>query len=130
MSFTWYGNQSTVEGRRYGALAIITPLMERMQIASIINQHLPADPRAEYDYGTTLSLLMAARLYSPMALINVAEWAKDSGADVLWNMPPEKINDDPHGDAWMVVVKLDDAGAVDALLEAAAYQELVAEEAK
>ena len=99
MSFTWYGNQSTVEGRRYGALAVITPLMERMKIADIINQHLPADPQAEFDYGRTLTLLMAARLYSPMALSNVAEWAKNSGADILFDMPPEKINNDRLGRA-------------------------------
>ena len=66
---------------------------------SIINRHLPADPQAEFDYGTTLSLLMAARIYSPMALSNVAEWAKDTGADILWGMPPEKINDDRLGRA-------------------------------
>ena len=65
----------------------------------IINQHLPADPQADFDYGTTFSLLMAARLYSPMALSNVAQWAKDSGADILWDMPPEKINDDRLGRA-------------------------------
>lgn len=94
MAFTWYGNQSTAEARRFGALAVIFPLLERMNVLSIINQHLPADPQAEFDYGTTLSLLMAARLYSPLALSNVAQWAEESGADILWNIPPEKLNDD------------------------------------
>jgi transposase len=99
MAYTWYGNQSTSEACRFGALAVIVPLIERMNVVNIINQHLPADPQAEFDYGTTLSLLMAARLYSPMALSNVAEWAKESGADILWDMPPEKINDDRLGRA-------------------------------
>lgn len=99
MTFTWYGNQSESEACRYGALAVIFPLIERMNVMEIINQHLPADPQAEFDYGTTLSLLMAARLYSPMALSNIAEWAKKSGAEVLWDMPPEKINDDRLGRA-------------------------------
>ena len=84
---------------RFGSLAVIFPLLERMNVMGIINQHLPSDPQAEFDYGTTLSLLMAARLYSPMALSNVAEWANDSGADILWNMPLEKINDDRLGRA-------------------------------
>lgn len=84
MAYTWYGNQSTSEACRFGALAVIFPLIERMNIVPIINHHLPADPQAEFDYGTTLSLLMAARLYSPVALSNVAQWAQDSGADILW----------------------------------------------
>lgn len=98
-AFTWYGNQSDAEACRFGALAVIFPLIERMNVIPIINQHCPADPQAEYDYGTTLSLLMAARLYSPLALRNVAEWAKDSGADILWGIPPEKLNDDRLGRA-------------------------------
>lgn len=99
MSFVWYGNQLESQTIGLGALAVIFPLLERMNVMQIINQHLPADPQAEYDYGTTLSLLMAARLYSPTALSNVAEWAKDCGADILWGMPPEKINDDRLGRA-------------------------------
>jgi hypothetical protein len=42
---------------------------------------------------------MAARLYSPLALSNVANWAKECGADLLWGIPPEKLNDDRLGRA-------------------------------
>ena len=35
---------------------------------------------------------------------------------------PERINDDPYGEGWMVKVRLTDAGERDALLDAAAYQ--------
>jgi transposase len=91
---TWYGNQSSAEGCSFGALAVVWPLLERMKVAHVINQHLPADPQAEFDHGCVLSLLIAARLYSPVALVNVQRWASDSGADILWNMPVEKINDD------------------------------------
>jgi len=93
-TLTWYGNQTEAEACQFGSLAVIFPLIQRMNVIQIINQHCPADPQAEYDYGTTLSLLMAARLYSPLALRNVAKWAKDSGADILWGIPPEKLNDD------------------------------------
>jgi len=97
MSLTWYGNQSLVEGRNFGPLAVIIPLIERMQLAEIIDQHIPADSQAEFSHGRVLSLLVAARLYSPVALVNVAEWAAESGADILWDMPVEKINDDRLG---------------------------------
>lgn len=99
MSITWYGNQSPVEGRNFGPLAVIVPLIERMQLTEIIDRHIPADSQAEFPYGRVLSLLVAARLYSPVALVNVAEWAAESGADILWDMPVDKINDDRLGRA-------------------------------
>jgi len=34
---------------------------------------------------------------------------------------PEKINDDPYGDGWMVKVRMTDPSERDALLDAAAY---------
>lgn len=97
MAFTWYGNQTGDEGCNLGSLAVVWPLLERMNVAGIIDRHLPADPQAEFSHGTILSLLVAARLYSPLALSNVAEWAGEAGADILWDMPPEKINDDRLG---------------------------------
>ena len=97
MAITWYGNQTSAEGCNLGPLAMLWPLLERMQVAQIINQHLPADPQAEFDHGRVLSLLVAARLYSPLALINVGRWAADSGADILWGIPVEKLNDDRLG---------------------------------
>jgi len=97
MAITWYGSQSEAEGCRFGALAILWPLLQRMQVASIIDRHLPADPQAEFAHGKLLSLLIAARLFSPVALVNVGGWAAESGADFLWDIPPEKINDDRLG---------------------------------
>jgi glycine cleavage system H protein len=39
---------------------------------------------------------------------------------------PEKINDDPYGEGWLVKVKLSDPAEVDALLDVGAYRELLA----
>src|ERR1700730_4309055 len=97
MSFAWYGNQFDSEACNYGALAVIFPLLERMKVADFIDQHVPKDSRAEFAHGKVLSLLLAARLYRPTALSNVAEWAADSGADMLWKIPGEKLNDDRLG---------------------------------
>ena len=97
MAINWYPNQSEAEGCRFGALAMLWPLLQRMQVASIIDRHLPADPQAEFSHGKVLSLLIAARLFSPVALVNVGEWAAESGADILWGMPVQKINDDRLG---------------------------------
>jgi glycine cleavage system H protein len=35
---------------------------------------------------------------------------------------PEKINDDPYGDGWLVKVRLSDPGEADTLMDSAAYQ--------
>jgi transposase len=99
MAVTWYGSQAESEACNFGTLAIIYPLLERMKVAQIIDQHLPADPRAEFPYSKVLSLLIAARLYRPTALSNVRRWAADTGADILWEIPVEKMNDDRLGRA-------------------------------
>ena len=41
---------------------------------------------------------------------------------------PETVNADPYGDGWLFRLKLADAAELDALLDAEAYAELVAEE--
>ena len=38
---------------------------------------------------------------------------------------PEKVNEDPYGDGWLVRVKLTDTSQVDTLMDVTAYQELV-----
>jgi glycine cleavage system H protein len=38
---------------------------------------------------------------------------------------PERLNEDPYGEGWIFVLALDDASAVDGLLDAASYRALV-----
>lgn len=97
MDNTWYGKQSEVETAAFGALAVIEPMVQKIDLAKIINQHLPVDAQAEFDHGSILSLLVTARLYSPLALSNVSQWAEQSGADVLFGIAAEKLNDDRLG---------------------------------
>ncbi len=40
----------------------------------------------------------------------------------LLTTSPEKLNDDPHGDAWLVKIRLADPGEVQNLLSAADYE--------
>ncbi len=40
---------------------------------------------------------------------------------------PETINRSPHGEGWIAVVEFADAGAIDGLLDAASYENLIAE---
>jgi glycine cleavage system H protein len=41
------------------------------------------------------------------------------------NANPELVNTDPYGEGWMVKMKISNAGDVDSLMDAAAYEALV-----
>lgn len=74
-------------------------MLDKLGINDIIDQHLPPDPQQEYSHGHVLSVLLAARLCRPTALVNIESWAKKSGADILFNISADKLNDDRLGRA-------------------------------
>jgi glycine cleavage system H protein len=74
-------------------------------------------------FGTVESVKAVSELYAPVAG-EVVE-VNDALAQ-----KPETINKDPHGAAWMIVLKVADPAGAQALLDAAAYEALVASEAK
>ena len=41
---------------------------------------------------------------------------------------PERVNEDPYGDGWLIRIRLADPGELDALLDAEAYKALLASE--
>jgi hypothetical protein len=82
-----------------GSLAVVAPLLEQMDVAAIIDRHLPPDPQLEFSHGQVLRLLLGARLSQPLALVNVPRWAEESGAEYLWGIPADKLNDDRLGRA-------------------------------
>jgi glycine cleavage system H protein len=41
---------------------------------------------------------------------------------------PEIVNDDPYGDGWLIRIRLSDADEVDALLDVAAYRQVLADQ--
>ena len=57
-------------------------------------------------------------IFAPVAGTVVA--VNDELADA-----PERLNDDPYGAGWICVIQPDDAAAVEALLDAAAYTSLI-----
>jgi hypothetical protein len=99
MCFTWHGSLRAEEVVNLEPLALLDPLLQRMQVPDIIDRHLPPDPQREFSHGQVLSLLSAARLASPTALVNILTWATKTGADILWNIPADKLNDDHLGRA-------------------------------
>lgn len=74
-------------------------------------------------FGTVESVKAVSELYSPVSG-EVVE-VNASLADV-----PETVNADPHDAAWMIVVRLTNAADLDSLLDATAYEALVASQSK
>ena len=74
--------------------------------------------KAGETFGVVESVKAASDLYAPVAgTVLAVNTALDSA--------PETVNRAPYTDGWMLRLKLADAGAVQALLDAAAYAKLV-----
>ena len=41
---------------------------------------------------------------------------------------PETVNEDPYGEGWLIRIRLTDSGEVDALLDAGAYRQVLADQ--
>ena len=84
-------------GFNIGPLALVWPFIRRLNVAEIVNAHCPADPQAEFAYGDVVEAMVACRLYNPVALYRVEDWAREEGAEHFLGIPAEKLNDDRLG---------------------------------
>lgn len=79
-----------------------------------------ASVQAGEPFGEVESTKSVSDLYAPV-----------SGTVVQRNealeAAPEKVNQDPYGEGWMLVIEVADTGAVDRLLSADAYAQLVSQ---
>ena len=73
-------------------------------------------------YGEVESVKAVSDLISPVSgeVVHVNARVVDE---------PEKVNDDPYGDGWLVKVRLSDASELDELMDADAYRKLLEDEA-
>jgi glycine cleavage system H protein len=74
-------------------------------------------------FGTVESVKAVSELFSP-----VAGEVVEVNAELT--SKPELVNEDPHGEAWMIVVKLGDATALESLMDSTAYEAFAESEAK
>jgi len=96
------------------------------ELGDIVYVDLPK-PGAHLEQGKTLgsveSVKAVSDIYAPVSG-EVAE------VNPLLATAPEKLNEDPHGDAWLVKIKLSAPDQIKGLLSAEDYQNYVgAEEA-
>jgi glycine cleavage system H protein len=79
--------------------------------------------KAGQSFGTVESVKAVSEIFSPVGgeVVETNAALADS---------PEKINQDPHGAAWLVKVRLADPKEISGLMDAASYQAYIAEKAK
>jgi glycine cleavage system H protein len=91
-------------------------------LSDIVSVELPAEGDS-FDAGETFgvveSVKAAADLLMPVTgeIVEINSALEDS---------PELVNSDPYGEAWIVKIKLSDAGELDDLMDAAAYEAFLA----
>jgi len=74
-------------------------------------------------FGTVESVKAVSEIYAPAAG-EVVE------ANAALGEAPEKINQDPHGAAWLIKVRLANPAEISGLMDAAAYEAYIAAKAK
>jgi len=74
-------------------------------------------------FGTVESVKAVSDIYAP-ASGEVVE------ANEVLHGTPEKINTDPHGEGWLIKVKLANPADVNSLMDATAYEAYIASQSK
>jgi glycine cleavage system H protein len=72
-------------------------------------------------FGSVESVKAVSDIYAPISG-QVVE------SNDLLAASPEKLNEDPHGVAWLIKIKITEPGEINELLSAADYQKYVGEE--
>lgn len=94
------------------------------QLGDVVYVELPdvgAKLTANQVFGTIESVKAVSELFSPVGgeVVEVNQSVVDS---------PEMVNKDPHGNSWLMIIKVDDATELGKLLTASQYRELIEKE--
>lgn len=95
------------------------------QLGDVVYVELPKAGdkfEASEPFGSVESVKAVSEIYMPLAgsVVEVNDALNDA---------PEKVNEDPYGEGWMIVMKMDNPSQVDALLTSIEYEDYIKEEA-
>ena len=74
-----------------------------------------------HTFGSVESVKAVSDIYSPVS-------GEVSAINELLGKSPEKLNEDPHGDAWLIKVKLSAVDEINELMSAPDYQKYIGAE--
>ena len=96
------------------------------QLGDVVYVELPKageEFAAHESFGSVESVKAVSEIFTPVSGEVVA--ANESLAD-----EPEKVNQDPYGDGWMIKMQMSKSGEVDSLLTAAEYEDFTKAESE
>jgi glycine cleavage system H protein len=93
-------------------------------LGELVHYEAPEDGATvtkDQPYGEVESVKAVSDVIAPLSgeVVEVNRKAVDE---------PETVNDDPYGEGWLIRIRLSDPSEVEALLDAEAYQQVVAEQ--
>jgi len=74
------------------------------------------DCAAHESFGSVESVKAVSEIFTPVS-------GEVTAVNDALQDEPEKVNNDPYGDGWMIKIKMKSAGEVDSLLTAAEYED-------
>jgi len=89
------------------------------QLGDVVYVELPKageEFAAHESFGSVESVKAVSEIFTPVS-------GKVAEANDSLNDEPEKVNQDPYGEGWMIKIKMTSAGEVDSLLTAAEYED-------
>ena len=96
------------------------------QLGDVVYVELPKAGEsfaANESFGSVESVKAVSEVFTP-----VSGAVTDANASL--NDEPEKVNQDPYGEGWMIKIKMSDRNEVDSLLAAAEYEDFTKAESE
>ena len=96
------------------------------QLGDVVYVELPKageEFAAHESFGSVESVKAVSEIFTPVSGEVVA--ANESLAD-----EPEKVNQDPYGEGWMIKIKIKSSGEIDSMLTAAEYEDFTKAESE
>lgn len=96
------------------------------QLGDVVYVELPKpgeDFAAHESFGSVESVKAVSEIFTPVS-------GKVTEVNESLNDEPEKVNQDPYGEGWMIKIKMSSRGEVDSLLTAAEYEDFTKAESE
>jgi len=96
------------------------------QLGDVVYVELPKpaeDFAAHQSFGSVESVKAVSEIFTPVS-------GKVNAVNDTLNDEPEKVNQDPYGEGWMIKITMSNPGEVDSLLTAAEYEDFTKAESE
>ena len=83
-----------------GNVGYVLPMLEKLQVAFLIDKYCPKRCDGDYNHGEIISLMVCQTTQGRKTLYNLQDWFRDTlKVDDLLGCNSDKLTDDRFGDA-------------------------------